>query len=62
LIGTGHPSSAALREAIERHARYSLAEPWESLSPRQVFECVSLAVRDLIVDRRLETEQRHRED
>ncbi len=56
-----HTSIAALRESIERHARYSLAQPWESLSPRQVFECVSLAVRDLMVDRRLETERRHRE-
>ena len=55
------PSIAAFRESIERHARYSLAQPWESLSPRQVFECVSLAVRDLIVDRRLETERRYRQ-
>ena len=53
-------SIAAFRESIERHARYSLAQGWESLSPRQVFECVSLAVRDLIVDGRLETERRHR--
>jgi starch phosphorylase len=37
-----------------------LAQPWETLSPRQVFECVSLAVRDLLIDRRLETERRFR--
>ena len=54
-------SVAAFRESIERHARYSLAQPWESLSPRQVFECVSLAVRDLMIDRRLETERRYRQ-
>ncbi len=54
-------SGVALREAIERHARYSLAEPWESLSPRQAFECVSLALRDLMVDGLFETERRHRE-
>ena len=54
-------SIAALRESIERHARYSLGQPWESLSPRQVFECVSLAVRDLVIDRRLETERRYRQ-
>ncbi len=54
-------SIAAFRESIERHARYSLAQSWESLSPRQVFECVSLAVRDLMVDRRLETERRYRQ-
>jgi len=57
----GQTSTAALRESIERHARYSLAQTWESLSPRQMFECVSLAVRDLMVDRRLETERRHRQ-
>ena len=55
-----HTSPAALRESIERHARYSLAQPWESLSPRQTFECVSLGVRDLLIDRRLETERRNR--
>jgi starch phosphorylase len=54
-------SAAALRESIERHARYSLAQPWESLSPRQMFECVSLAVRDLLIDRRFETEERYRQ-
>ena len=58
---TSQPSVAAFRESIERHARYSLAQSWESLSPRQMFECVSLAVRDLIIDRRLETERRYRQ-
>jgi starch phosphorylase len=56
----GATSSTALRESIERYARYSLGQVWASLSPRQVFECVSLAVRDLLVDRRLETEARYR--
>jgi starch phosphorylase len=54
-------SMIALRASIERHARYTLAQSWEELSPRQILECVSLAVRDLMVDRRLETERRHRE-
>ena len=53
-------SATAFRESIERHARYSLAQPWDSLSPRQVFECVSLAVRDLLIDRHLDTERRFR--
>ena len=55
------PSASALREAIRRHARYSLAQPWETLSTRQIFECVSLAVRDIMVDRLLESEQRYRQ-
>jgi len=29
--------------------------------PRQIFECVSLATRDLLVDRHLETERRYRD-
>jgi starch phosphorylase len=56
-----HASLDTLRRSIERHARYSLAQPWETLSPRQVFECVGLAVRDLLIDRRLETERRYRQ-
>jgi starch phosphorylase len=54
-------SIAAFRESIERHARYSRAQPWETLSARQALECVSLAVRDLMIDRRLETERRYRQ-
>lgn len=53
-------SAAALQHAIERHAHYSLAQPWETLSPRQIFHCVGLAVRDLSIDRRLETQRRQR--
>ena len=54
------PPAAAFRESIRRHARYSLAQPWETLSTRQVFECVSLAVRDIMVDRLLDSEERYR--
>jgi starch phosphorylase len=56
-----HLSVAALRERIERHARYSLGYTWDTLSPRQVLECVSLAARDLAIDRRLDTERRYRQ-
>jgi glycogen phosphorylase len=54
------PCATMLRLSIQRHARYSLAQPWESLSTRQIFECVSLAVRDIMVDRLLESEGRFR--
>jgi starch phosphorylase len=50
---------AAFREAIERHARYSLGLPWSALTPQQMFECVSLATRDLLIDRQLATEARY---
>jgi starch phosphorylase len=53
-------SVAALRASIERHARYSLGQPWSALMPQQVFECVSLATRDLLIDRQIETEARYR--
>jgi starch phosphorylase len=52
---------AALRDAITRHARYSVAQPWEALSARQIFQCVGLAVRDLMIDGLLQTQQRHRQ-
>jgi starch phosphorylase len=54
-------SAAELRDSIRRHAQYSLAQPWESLSRHQIFECVSLAVRDVMVDRLLESERRYRQ-
>ena len=53
-------SASALRESIQRHARYSLVQTWGTLSPHQLFECVGLAVRDLLVDRLIETRERHR--
>src|SRR5262245_25709052 len=53
-------SVASFRESIERHARYSLGQPWTALTPQQALECVSLATRDLLIDRQIETETRHR--
>jgi glycogen phosphorylase len=53
-------SVAAFRASIERHARYSLGRPWSALTPQQVFDCVSLATRDLLIDRQIETEARVR--
>ncbi len=52
---------AAFGDSILRHARYSLGRSWEQLSPRQIFECVSLATRDLLIDRHIETERRYRD-
>ncbi|MBZ5675367.1 MAG: glycogen/starch/alpha-glucan phosphorylase [Acidobacteriia bacterium] len=52
-------SAALLREAIERHARYSLGKLWRDLTARDRFDAVALAVRDRMVDRMLETEERY---
>ncbi len=54
-------SASAFSDAIRRHARYSLAQSFDSLSMQQIFEAVSLTVRDIMVDRLLETEQRYRQ-
>src|SRR5215469_9304978 len=50
-----------LRDSILRHVRYTLARPNGSLVPREMFKPVSLAIRDLMTDRLLETEQRYRD-
>jgi len=52
-------SAALLQESIERHARYSLGKHWRDLTPRDRFDAVALAVRDQMVDRMLETEERY---
>src|SRR5437899_9842939 len=50
----------ALEEAICHHVRYSLAKAWQSLSKRDLFVAVALAVRDRMVDRMFETAARYR--
>jgi len=49
-----------LREAILRHIRYTLVRPISDLKPADYLKPVSLAIRDRIVDRLLETESRYR--
>ncbi len=50
-----------LREHIERHVRYTLVRPLDHLTPAELLVPVSLAVRDLFVDRMLATSQRYRQ-
>ncbi len=47
------------QESIQGHAKYSLGRHWSDLSARDRFHAVALAVRDLMVDRMLETEDRY---
>ncbi|HEV2989081.1 MAG TPA: glycogen/starch/alpha-glucan phosphorylase, partial [Candidatus Angelobacter sp.] len=47
-----------LRQSILRHIRYTLARPQDDLTARELFKPVSLAIRDLMIDRMLETEKR----
>ena len=50
----------ALEEAICHHVRYSLGKAWQSLSKRDLFVAVALAVRDRMVDKMFETAARYR--
>jgi len=54
-------SVSELAEAIRRHAKYSLGKAWRDLSRRDLFTAVALTVRDVLVDRFLETEERYRQ-
>jgi starch phosphorylase len=56
-----HTPHRELRDAILRHVRYTLARTDGLLPARSLLKPVSLAVRDLLVDRMLDTEQRYRE-
>jgi starch phosphorylase len=58
--GSVRDSVSSLQESIERHARYSLGKHWRDLTARDRFDAVALAVRDQMVDRMLETEERYR--
>src|SRR5437879_2161473 len=53
--------SETLRQSILRHIRYTLARPQNDLTARELFKPVSLAIRDLLIDRTLETEKRYQQ-
>ncbi len=59
FLSQGQPGEV-LREAILRHVRYTLVRPTSELKPADYLKPVSLAIRDRIVDRMLETESRYR--
>jgi starch phosphorylase len=50
----------AIEEAICHHVHYSLGKAWQSLSKRDLFVAVALAVRDRMVDKMFETAARYR--
>ncbi|MGV3523346.1 MAG: glycogen/starch/alpha-glucan phosphorylase [Candidatus Sericytochromatia bacterium] len=54
-------SPEALQQSILQHVRYSLGKEWHQLSRQDHFMAVSLAVRDRLVDRLLDTEKRYTE-
>src|SRR2546423_1316274 len=48
-----------LREAISRHVRYTLAREDKDLTAADLFQPVALALRDRLVDKMIETEDRY---
>src|SRR5437016_1189103 len=54
------PDAHSLAEAIRHHVRYSLAKDWSDCSKDDLFHAVSLAVKELAVERLLESERRYR--
>jgi starch phosphorylase len=53
--------AASLESSFRRHVRYSLGQEWRQLSRLEQFQALGLAVRDVMIDRLLETEARYRE-
>ena len=53
---------ADIEESLRRHAKYSLGKRWDDLSATDLFNAVALSVRDQLVERMLETEERNRRD
>jgi glycogen phosphorylase len=56
---TSVDSVSILQNSICRHVRYSLGKKRDNLSGHDLFFAVALAVRDCLVDRMLETEERY---
>jgi len=61
LNGTPCFDPDQLRQSIRQHIRYTLAKPAADLTARELLKPVSLAIRDCVIDRLLETEQRYRD-
>jgi starch phosphorylase len=54
-------SVSAIEESIRRHVIYSLGKAWRDLSTEDLFTAVALSIRDQLVERMLETEERYRQ-
>lgn len=50
---------SAFQESIRAHIKYTMGKPVEQLSRHDLYMAVSFAVRDRLIDRRLETETRY---
>ena len=57
--GTTGCDPELLRDSIRRHVRYTLARLTGNITPLELLKPISLAVRDCLIDRMLETEARY---
>jgi starch phosphorylase len=53
-------SVRAIEDSIRHHVKYSLGKAWVGLSTKDLFTAVALSVRDRMVERMLDTEERYR--
>ncbi|MGA2715056.1 MAG: glycogen/starch/alpha-glucan phosphorylase [Bryobacteraceae bacterium] len=54
--------ASTIEESLRRHATYSLGKAWGDLSQTELFNAVALSVRDRLIERMLETEDRYRRE
>ncbi len=55
------PVLPPLRESIIQHVKYSLGKEWSEITLTDVLQSASLAVRDVLVEKMLETQKRYRQ-
>jgi starch phosphorylase len=55
-------SVAAIEESIRHHVRHSLGKACRDLATKDLFTAVALSVRDRLVERMLDTEERYRRE
>ena len=61
-MNTNTADVASVEDSLRRHATYSLGKAWQDLSQTDLFNAVALSVREWLVERMLETEERYRRE
>jgi len=56
------PDARSFEDSIRYHVRFSLAKDWSDVSNEDLFHAVSLAVKELAVERMLQSERRYRDN
>ncbi len=56
------PDARVFEDSIRYHVRYSLAKDWTDVSNEDLFHAVSLAVKELAIERLLQSERRYRDN